>query len=78
MRILAIFILTLSIGFSNVNSELENKTSDEIYDPLIGYNRVMTSINSAFYNYIMYPVSYTYDYIMPDPIQGAFSNFLII
>ena len=75
MRILAIFILTLSIGFSNVNSELENKTSDEIYDPLIGYNRVMTSINSAFYNYIMYPVSYTYDYIMPDPIQGAFSNF---
>ncbi len=75
MRTLAIFILTLNIGFSNVNSEFENKANDEIYDPLIGYNRVMTSINSAFYNYIMYPVSYTYDYVMPDPIQGAFSNF---
>ncbi|CZE48955.1 MlaA family lipoprotein [Campylobacter geochelonis] len=47
----------------------------EVFDPLSGYNRVMTSVNDAFYDYILNPVASGYDYVMPDPIQGAFSNF---
>ena len=47
----------------------------EVFDPLSGYNRVMTSFNDVFYSYILTPVASGYDYVMPDPIQGAFSNF---
>lgn len=47
----------------------------EVYDPLEGYNRVMTAVNGAFYDYIFYPIAWGYDYVVPDPIQGAFLNF---
>ena len=47
----------------------------EVFDPLSGYNRVMTSFNDVFYSYILTPIASGYDYVMPDPIQGAFSNF---
>ncbi|NLK66296.1 MAG: VacJ family lipoprotein [Campylobacteraceae bacterium] len=68
MRVILAFLLTVNIIFAN-------QKEMEVSDPLSGYNRVMTSINMAFYDYIMYPISYSYDYIMPDPIQGAISNF---
>lgn len=47
----------------------------QVYDPLEGYNRVMTAVNGAFYDYVLYPVTFGYDYVVPDPIQGAFLNF---
>lgn len=86
MRVLVVLFLTISLGFSNFkfsneSRSLQNTTvqkteiKNEIYDPIEGYNRVMTAVNLAFYDYVMYPVSYAYDFVMPDPIQGAISNF---
>ena len=77
MRVVLAFFLTVNILLADQGAKEEDfdNVSIEIYDPLSGYNRVMTTINGAFYDYIMYPVSYSYDYVMPDPIQGAFSDF---
>ena len=47
----------------------------EVFDPLSGYNRVMTNFNDVFYAYVLTPIASGYDYVVPDPIQGAFSNF---
>lgn len=53
----------------------EEFNSVDVKDPLSGYNRAMTKFNDKFYTYLMVPVSKGYDFVMPDPIQGAFSNF---
>lgn len=70
-------MLILNLTFANEN--LQNESFEyEINDPLEGYNRVMTAINGVFYDYIMYPISYSYDYVIPDPIQGLFQMLLTI
>lgn len=65
-KIILAFLLSIAV----LNAEDKG-----VYDPLEGYNRVMTSVNGAFYDYLFYPIAWGYDYIMPDPIQGAFLNF---
>lgn len=83
MRIFVLLLLIINLSFCNAeknikqepNLNITNIENIEVYDPLLGYNRVMTAINGVFYDYVMYPISYSYDYVMPDPIQGAFSNF---
>ncbi|PSM51647.1 lipid asymmetry ABC transporter MlaABCDEF, lipoprotein MlaA [Campylobacter blaseri] len=73
-------LLTITIAFSDSSFDNFSEFEDEfnkktVFDPLGGYNRVMTNINDAFYDYLMYPIAVGYDYVMPDPIQGAFKDF---
>lgn len=57
-------------------SDLEGEYSNEvIFDPLIGYNRVMTGFNDIIYRYAFTPVFVVYDTFMPAPIQKGISNF---
>ena len=57
-------------------SEFEN--NKEISDPLIGYNRIITSFNDKLYIYAYNPISKGYTYIIPEVGRVGISNFLII
>ena len=48
---------------------------EEIFDPLSGYNSVMTEFNDGFYVYVLDPVARGYRWIMPDPARRGVKNF---
>lgn len=77
MRKLVILSCFFSVfAFCEDMSDFENEFKEkEVFDPLSGYNRFMTGFNDIVWDYAFTPVLQGYDYIMPDPIQGAFSNF---
>lgn len=80
MKFLLGILLAVSISFSQSSSDSFSDFEDEfsqktVFDPLSGYNRVMTGFNDVFYDYVIDPVATGYDYVMPDPIQGAFKDF---
>ncbi|MDA3054493.1 MULTISPECIES: MlaA family lipoprotein [unclassified Campylobacter] len=68
----ALYATDTSAEIDEFDAEYSQK---EVFDPLSGYNRVMTGFNDVFYRYLVTPVATGYDYVMPDPIQGAFANF---
>lgn len=82
-----IFILFLLLNFSYGNSQNENQNfisdfSDEfesqkieVYDPLSGYNRVMTSFNDGVYTYVFNPITKGYVKVVPEIARVGFSNF---
>lgn len=47
----------------------------EVYDPLEGYNRWMTSFNDSLFSYVLEPVFVGYDAIFPEPIRVSVNNF---
>jgi len=60
-------------------NEFEDEFGDEtenIIDPLSGYNRVMTSFNDKAIVYVLNPVSEAYATILPQPLRIGISNFL--
>ena len=54
--------------------EFEN-AEEEIFDPLSGYNSLMTEFNDGFYVYVLDPVARGYRWIMPDPARRGVKNF---
>ncbi|TNF44583.1 MAG: VacJ family lipoprotein [Epsilonproteobacteria bacterium] len=54
--------------------EFSEEETNEIIDPLSGYNRAMTSFNDTLMTYVLIPVSEAYAYIMPQPIRLGLSN----
>ncbi len=48
---------------------------EEIFDPLSGYNSVMTEFNDGFYIYVIDPVARGYEWVMPDLAQRGVKNF---
>ena len=50
-------------------------TEKEIFDPLSGYNTVMTEFNDGFYVYVLDPVARGYEWVMPDLAQSGVKNF---
>lgn len=71
-----LFMFTISSSQDIDFNEFEREYSNpQISDPLSGYNRFMTGFNDVFYTYLVTPVAKGYDWVTPDPIQGAFSNF---
>jgi phospholipid-binding lipoprotein MlaA len=77
--LILLFVTTTLIA----NSELEFDSFDnefeeeyiEVYDPLIGYNRAMTSFNDSFYKHIAMPVARGYKEVVPNPLRRGISNF---
>ena len=82
-----IFILLLVVfGFANENNRdsdnLENEFEDEfsqkkeeIFDPLSGYNRLMTSFNDKVFINILNPTSEGYANIVHENIRIGIDNF---
>jgi len=46
----------------------------EVFDPLEGYNRVMTNINDKVYLYAFNPLSKGYAFVVPKPARKGISN----
>lgn len=47
----------------------------EVFDPLSGYNRVMTTFNDKFYIYVLAPTSRGYAYVVPETARTGIDNF---
>ena len=47
----------------------------EVFDPLSGYNRFMTSFNDKFYTYIMDPVARGYRYVVHEEVRDSVGKF---
>jgi len=57
------------------SDEFKNGTKEEIFDPLSGYNRMMTGFNDGLYEYLLKPVLFRgYNYI-PEPARVSVNNF---
>ena len=56
------------------NSEFSTK-KEEIFDPLSGYNRLMTSFNDKFFINVLNPVAEGYAYITPETMRIGINNF---
>lgn len=61
----------------DIDDEFDNEfetTDKEVFDPLEGYNRLMTSVNDKFYVYMFDPVSRGYAFVTPKPARVGISN----
>lgn len=63
-----------NVAFDEFDSEFSSRTQ-EVFDPLSGYNRIMTSFNDGFYTNILSPVSKGYAYVIPETGRTGISNF---
>lgn len=57
------------------DSEFSKQETKEVFDPLSGYNRAMTSFNDGVYTYVLNPVATGYSNTLPETIRIGFSNF---
>lgn len=48
---------------------------EEVFDPLSGYNRVMTTFNDKVFIYALNPTAKGYAYILPKTVRSGVSNF---
>jgi phospholipid-binding lipoprotein MlaA len=53
----------------------EEMKVEEVYDPLEGYNRVMTSFNDGVYEYVLEPVSNGYKAVTNEGVRDSVGNF---
>ncbi|RXJ88262.1 ABC transporter [Arcobacter sp. CECT 8985] len=60
--------------FDDISNEFQDSYSDD-FDPLSGYNRVMTQFNDKFYVYLTRPVVKTYKEVVPNTARKGVSNF---
>ncbi len=56
------------------DNEYTTQTKKE-FDPLKGYNIIMTNINDKFYTHILFPIAKGYKKITPKPFRESISNF---
>ncbi|MEA2090893.1 MAG: VacJ family lipoprotein [Campylobacterota bacterium] len=56
--------------------EFEDETeSEDIYDPLSGYNRFMTGFNDGLYEYFLTPIAKGYNVIVHEEIRKSVAKF---
>lgn len=53
----------------------EEMEVEEVFDPLSGYNRVMTSFNDALFRHVLTPVAKGYRYVVPEGVRESIGNF---
>ncbi len=89
MRFILASLLSLSLlSASNIkylNTDLQNngdleaefntQNSENLFDPLSGYNEMMTTINDHFYEYLLRPTAQGYAYVVPEMARHGVSNF---
>ena len=83
MKNLIFIILLVTFNFANENNNTTNNDFDsefstnkeEIFDPLSGYNRIMTTFNDKVFINILNPISKGYAYIIHENIRIGIDNF---
>jgi len=70
---------TAQNSFSEFGEEFDNEflqqEKKEIFDPLSGYNRAMTSFNDGVYEHVLSPVATGYSNTVNEKIRIGLSNF---
>lgn len=56
------------------DDEFSQNETEEIFDPLSGYNRVMTNFNDFVFINAINPVAKGYAYVVPEPARVGISN----
>ena len=83
-RFFLLFLVVSSLAYSAEfdDDEFDDSFDDEFslvkqdsFDPLSGYNRVMTTFNDGLYTYVVFPIGNVYSAILPSPIRESISNF---
>lgn len=69
------YIGTTTQNNDDFEAEFNTKNSENLFDPLSGYNEVMTSVNDKFYEYLLRPTAQGYAYVMPQMARHGVSNF---
>lgn len=64
----------LDNSMEEFEEEFSAQNSEEVIDPLGGYNRVMTSFNDTLMMYLFIPTSEAYATILPQPLRLGLSN----
>jgi len=60
--------------FSEFN-EFESKAAPEVFDPLIGYNRIMTQVNDRLYFWALKPAAQAYGTAVPKFVRQCVNRF---
>ncbi|WP_228256616.1 MlaA family lipoprotein [Malaciobacter molluscorum] len=60
--------------FDDISSEFQDSYEND-FDPLSGYNRIMTTFNDKFYVYVSRPVVKTYKEVVHPTARKGVSNF---
>ena len=84
MRLLFTLFMLCSLAFASLATDMEgefsNPKEETLFDPLSGYNEVMTSFNDTLYVYALRPLAKGYAAVIPLParegIANAFENLL--
>lgn len=63
------------VTFDDFENEFEEPLSENLIDPLSGYNRIMTTFNDKFYFWLAKPVAKGYKYIVPEGGRLAIGRF---
>ena len=56
-------------------AEFESAAPPEVYDPLIGYNRIMTRVNDRLYFWVLKPAAQAYGTVLPRFVRQCISRF---
>ena len=55
--------------------EFGDTEENEVWDPLEGYNRLMTDFNDGFQVYVFVPVTDGYKAVVPEGVRNSIGNF---
>lgn len=87
MKNFIILILLVIFSFANENNTTNNdnienefdsefsEKKEEVFDPLSGYNRLMTTFNDKVFMNVLNPVAEGYAYVTPETIRIGINNF---
>jgi len=53
----------------------DEEDEEEVYDPLNGYNRVMTNFNDKLFEYLLIPVAKGYKLVLHQEVRRSIENF---
>jgi phospholipid-binding lipoprotein MlaA len=80
-KIILLFTLTI-FSFSQAEDDFTqdfdsefNKSQIEVFDPLSGYNRLMTTFNDKIYMNVLDPTARAYAYVLPQTVRIGFDHF---
>jgi len=77
-----LLLLCVSLSAADIQDSIADSFDNEYatqkkedFDPLKGYNMLMTNVNDKFYTYLLFPIAKGYKKIVPTPARNSISNF---
>lgn len=74
------YVSTTTVVSDEFEKEFNSDKNENLFDPLSGYNAIMTDINDKLYEYLLKPTALGYAYVVPETarrgINNAFENIL--